>query len=300
MKVLIIGSQGFIGSNLLEHYRATNAFDVYHCDVLQLKNDDTYCHINSENPNFESIFKNNQFDVCINASGIGNVSMSLINPLNDFILNTYNVIKILESIRIYNSNCKFLNISSAAVYGSPNKLPIAENHNLNPLSPYGHHKLISEQICQEYYTLFNIQTCNLRVFSAYGNGLKKQLFWDTYQKLKSEDAVIEFFGTGMETRDFIHIDDLIQAINLVIIKGKFNSDYINVASGIESSIKDVTNQFLDFFPLKKKTVFNNQVKKGDPLNWKADISYLISLGFTQKISISEGLLKYSKWLQEKK
>jgi len=300
MKVLIIGSQGFIGSNLLKYYQTTNVVDVYHCDIFKIENDKYYYQIDSVNPNFESIFRSNQFDVCINASGIGNVSMSLINPLNDFVLNTYNVIKILESIRIHNSNCKFLNISSAAVYGSPKVLPINENHILNPLSPYGHHKLISEQICKEYYTLFNIQTCNLRVFSAYGNGLKKQLFWDTYQKLISDDQVIEFFGTGMETRDFIHIDDLIQAINLVIVKGKFNSDCINIASGTESSVKDVTNQFLEFFSTKKKIIFNNQIKKGDPINWQADITCLVSLGFIQKITIKEGLLKYSKWLQEKK
>jgi UDP-glucose 4-epimerase len=271
---------------------------VYHCDVFSKQDTENYVKLNSTDPDFDSLFENQQFDICINASGAGNVGMSLTDPLNDFTLNTHNVIKILEAIRKFNKNCKFLNLSSAAVYGSPNKLPISEDHPLQPLSPYGFHKVFAEQLCKQYFTFYNLSTCNLRVFSAYGNGLKKQLFWDTYQKSKLPGDSIIFFGTGNETRDFIHIEDLLEAIKLVIDKCEFNGDFINVASGVETTIKDATALLLNQIPVNKEVIFNNQIKKGDPLNWRADISKLKQLGFSQKISLELGLSKYSKWLQE--
>ena len=143
MKVLIIGSKGFIGSHLLEFYHAIYKTNIYHCDVFSIENDTNYFKLNLENPDFDFVFKNNQFDICINASGAGNVGLSLTHPLDDFTLNTYNIIKVLEGIRKFNRNCKFINISSAAVYGSSTTLPISENHPLQPLSPYGFHKVFA-------------------------------------------------------------------------------------------------------------------------------------------------------------
>ena len=298
MKLLIIGSKGFIGSNLYHFYSSQKEFELWQCDILPSSVDDkNYFIINTEIQGFDFIFKNNQFDICINSSGNGHVGQSLVNPINDFSLNAFNVGKMLDAIRIYNPHCKFINISSAAVYGSPSTLPISENHPLQPLSPYGFHKVFAEQLCKEYSMFYDLKTCSLRVFSAYGNGLKKQLFWDMYQKCKTHENSIHFFGTGMETRDFIHIDDLLEAIKLIVLNSKFNGECINVASGIETSIKDATNSFSNQLPVKKKIVFNNQLKVGDPLNWKADITYLKSLGFSQKISLEEGLSNYSKWLQ---
>ena len=75
---------------------------------------------------FYIFFKQKQFDVCINCSGAASVPESVINPISDFHLNVVNVFKILDAIREYNPECKFLNLSSASVYGKPEKLPINE------------------------------------------------------------------------------------------------------------------------------------------------------------------------------
>ena len=97
--------------------------------------------------------------------------------------------KILVAIRDRNSSCKFINFSSAAVYGNPKFLPITENSVCKPLFPYGFHKLQSELLLTEYYNFFGLKTCSLRVFSAYGPLLKKQLFWDLYQKAIQNDTI---------------------------------------------------------------------------------------------------------------
>ena len=93
-------------------------------------------------------------------------------------LNVSNVFKQLDAIRKFQPGCKYINLSSAAVYGNPESLPISEDHHLDPISPYGNHKKMAEEVCADFYTNYRIPTCSLRIFSAYGAGLQKQLFWD--------------------------------------------------------------------------------------------------------------------------
>lgn len=296
MKILIIGAKGFIGSHLVRYFLISH--EVWGADVYD-KSEENYFKLNIQNTNFEIIFEEMEFDVCINASGNGSVPISLNKPVFDYELNVTNTIKILDAIRVYNPSCKFINMSSAAVYGNPINLPIVETMELKPLSPYGWHKLYAEQLCKEYYYLYNIQTINLRLFSVYGENLRKQLFWDTYQKtLRSQQ--IELFGTGEETRDFIYVNDLLEAIDCIINRGLFNGEAVNIASGEETTIKDATKIFCEFIDPNIKISFNSIVKPGDPLNWRADINILKSFGFESKISIEVGLENTVKWLKENK
>ncbi|MBC7388830.1 MAG: SDR family oxidoreductase, partial [Opitutaceae bacterium] len=182
MNILILGSEGFIGRHLVFYFRK-QSYNVTCADII-LKVDKDYILINPEAPNFASLFQNKLFHVCINATGAANVQFSFSYPHTDFFLNTANVYAILDAIKLYNENCAFINLSSAAVYGNPIILPIKENHILKPTSPYGLHKLYSEQICNEFFTFFKIKTLSVRIFSAYGPGLKKQIFWDMFQKAK--------------------------------------------------------------------------------------------------------------------
>ncbi len=295
MKILIIGCKGFIGFHVFEYFKKQN-FEVLGCDVVTDYVSQDYIQIDATNSDYHTIFENNIFDICINCSGAASVPLSLQFPLKDFSLNTLNVFKILEAIKTYQPNCKFINLSSAAVYGNPESLPINENAKLHPLSPYGIHKMQAEEICKEFHTYYGIATCSLRIFSAYGEGLKKQLFWDLYQKFLNNDS-IELYGTGNESRDFIHVDDIVSAIHHVIEKAAFSGSTINIANGEEFTIQLVADLFHKNFGDTKTIRFNNQVKQGDPLNWKADISKLQSLGYSQKVGIENGIQRYIDWIK---
>ncbi|HOK51404.1 MAG TPA: NAD-dependent epimerase/dehydratase family protein [Bacteroidales bacterium] len=295
MKILIIGSEGFIGSNAFRYFSHAG-YEVYSADLV-IKQMEKYTTINPDLSDFSKLFHQQAYDVCLNASGAANVQISFSHTLVDYTLNTTNVYMILDAIRKYNPNCKYINISSAAVYGNPQYLPIDENHPIKPLSPYGWHKYYSELICKEFYEMFNIPTISIRVFSAYGPGLRKQLFWDLYQKALNSN-VIKLFGTGNETRDFIYIDDLLFAIERIIKTADFQGQVINVASGQETSIKNAVTTFLYLFGFKGKYIFTGQEKVGDPVRWQANIGKLKNLGFNIHISLEEGLKKYIEWIRE--
>lgn len=295
MKILIVGSKGFIGSYCLDYFN--NKFQVWGCDVVVDYTDERYFLINTSLVDFDNIFKSNQFDVCINCSGAASVHDSVIDPSRDFFLNSVNVFLILDAIRKYSPNCKFLNLSTAAVYGNPINLPVKETDRIQPVSPYGFHKMQAEDHCDSFFKIFRINTCSARIFSAFGPGLKKQLFWDIYSKTKKGEA-IRFFGTGQETRDFIFIEDLVQALDSIVKNAPFEGEKINVASGIETPIEVAVETMLNELKWKGHFSFIGQTRQGDPINWSADISLLNSYGFKPEFSLQNGLKIYSKWLKE--
>jgi dTDP-glucose 4,6-dehydratase/UDP-glucose 4-epimerase len=287
MKLLIIGSKGFIGSNLVNYF--SKQCEVWEMDIV----------LDCNNPRFISFedMAKHKFDFCINCSGTANVSSSMQNPYNDFNLNTFNVFKFLENIRLHNPDCKFITISSAAVYGNPVELPIKEDVPLAPVSPYGYHKLQSEQICEEFNRFWGIKTVSLRIFSAYGEGLKKQLFWDLYQKFTKEPN-IELWGTGEESRDFIYIGDIARIVELAMQHSSFNAQVVNVANGEQVKISEAVNKFCKLLRTTKNYSFNNKGTAGYPISWEADISLIKSWGYKKGVYLEHGLEQYIKWVKQ--
>lgn len=296
MKILIIGSKGFIGQHLRK-FLTGRGEAVWGADVVvDYVHPERYFLVDSSNSDFHTIFQDTVFDICINCSGAASVPDSLLYPMRDYNLNTVNVFKILDAIRQYQPLCKFINLSSAAVYGNPQALPICESSRLDPVSPYGIHKLMSEKICEEYSRFFEIATCSLRIFSAYGEGLKKQLFWDLFQKTKP-GAPVSLFGTGKESRDFIYIQDLVNAIYLLAKHATLKGQSINVANGDEILIEDCVRIFYGFFDQPVNYSFMGQGRAGDPVNWVADISALRQLGYQQQYHLTSGLKSYYEWIK---
>jgi UDP-glucose 4-epimerase len=297
MKLLIIGSEGFIGSHCIDHFMAKGN-DVWGLDLYEQPTKlYSYTKVSRLSPEFEEIFQQHQFDVVINAAGSGNVNYSMSHPIIDFEANCLDTIRTLDVIRKYQQQCKYIHVSSAAVYGNPVKLPVNEKDAMNPMSPYGWHKLISENLCLEYTLVYNLKTAIVRPFSVYGPGLKKQLFWDLYQKCINAKDAIQLFGTGTESRDFIYISDLVAALDIIINKGRMQAECYNLASGVETTIADVVKTYFEVAEIRSPYSFNGHVREGDPRNWRADISTISDLGFRPSVELSAGLSNVVKWLR---
>ena len=177
---------------------------------------------------------------------------------------------------------------------------LKESDSLKPLSPYGVHKKQAEELCRLYHEHFGLQVHVFRVFSAYGAGLKKQLFWDLYKKSQTQTH-ITLFGTGNETREFIHVTDIANAMNKLIrltlvqdfsITNRANNNSITIASAAQTFFKHIG--FIG------NLSFTGTNRTGDPLYWQADNGLLTDIGYVQKVSFDDGIKQYCKWLTAKK
>ncbi len=288
MRVLILGSRGFIGSTL------DTLFEIQGNDVKTLNRE--------EFNNNEKLRKSIETtDVVINCIGSANVGFSYANTSEDFVSNVGVVRIVLEILREQSlKHVKFINLSSASVYGNPKQLPVTESDPIQPLSPYGFHKSMAELLLKEYSQCFGLKTLSLRIFSAYGNGQKKLLLWDLHDKIQKSDGKIVLFGTGNESRDFIHIGDIAQQILLGIENADFVGESINVANGVEVKISEVVELYQKYYPQKFDYVFNGEGRLGDPENWCADITWMKQADYRCTIDISEGILTYINWIISQK
>jgi UDP-glucose 4-epimerase len=298
MRILIIGAGGFIGRHLWDALNQARKVQVWAADILPPTHfgAENYAQISPTNPDFEQLLRDKNYDVCVNCSGAAQVAASFQNPLLDYQLNTQNVYKILDTIRQYSPETAFLNLSSAAVYGDPTSIPTREDSPLRPLSPYGFNKRMAEEVCQQFSQCFGLKTCSVRIFSAYGEGLRKQLFWDVYQKMRANPDQIELFGTGEESRDFIYVKDLVQVLDLIINHAYYNQPPLNVANGQEISVREAVRIFADLVGYNGEQVFTGNAQTGYPTRWQADIQTIQDLGYAPEYSLAQGLKKYADWV----
>lgn len=245
---------------------------------------------------YPDLLKDVELDGCFHLAGSANVGASMQSPYNDFSKLLPGTARLLEYLIKFQPQCVFTLYSSAAVYGASTAFPIHEHDALNPISAYGAHKVLAEKLVCEYVRIFGLSASILRVFSAYGAGLSRQLFWDIMVKYhrcrKKNSARIEMSGTGNETRDFIHAQDVAQAAVLAFEKAvRHEVQIINVGNGQEVTIREASETLLsnrDAFPLD----FNGNNRPGDPLRYLADVQKLRQLGYRPMISLQEGLSQY--------
>jgi UDP-glucose 4-epimerase len=294
-KILITGVNGFIGSNIAKRLKGNYkivGLDTGSVDLSEAV--DFYVQMILPSSELEGLIKAFDPDYCIHCAGSANVGISMTSPGMDFNSGPTVVFNLMDSIRKAHSCCRVIFLSSAAVYGNPKELPIGEDHSLSPISPYGYHKLISEKILEEFKQIYDIDSVILRVFSCYGDGLRKQLLWDLATKIMSSNQ-LELDGTGIETRDFIHVFDLADLIDKMITLNLTEGIY-NVSSGVQSRISEIAHFLVTYLSKQGvKIVYSNKNRVGDPLNWLGDISKIKNLGFQSAIDMDQGIKKYCEW-----
>jgi UDP-glucose 4-epimerase len=187
-------------------------------------------------------------------------------------------------------------MSSAAVYGNPEELPVSESCVPRPISPYGFHKLMAEHAVLEYATLHGLRAASLRVFSAYGPGLKRQVIWDIGKKLAT-DSVLRLQGTGDESRDFVHVEDVVGAVAAVVQRGDLRGETYNVGHGAERSIADVASRLVSRLAPAARVEFDGSLPAGTPRRWRADISRLTALGFRPERDFERSLAECADWMK---
>jgi len=282
--ILVTGYDGFIGTNLVnsltQNYKIIGLSKTKNSkfEFKQIKKDILKASPNDIKENISYL---------IHLAALTDVVYCQKYPSKCFQTNVIGTQKILELARKKKSKVIFL--SSSHVYGIPNRIPVKENDPTNPISMYGVSKLASEILCEAYSKTYGMDISILRLFSVYG---KKKLGNDVISKIIYQlDKGTVKLGNIKPKRDFVYIDDVINAIILVIKNCKgFNC--FNVGTGKSYSIFEV------YSILKKLTGKNSKIKslksmqrKTDVANMVADCSNLNKLGWKSKVSLREGLEK---------
>lgn len=296
---MISGVAGFIGRNVADYYRQIG-YETVGIDIVQQENAPLfsltrYVRKDLERERLDSLLKACPPRVFVHCAGRASVDLSMVEPAADFFAGVPMTFSILDSLRRFAAGCKFIFLSSAAVYGNPRSLPVGEESTVAPISPYGFHKLASELVCREFSEVYGLRTAIIRIFSAYGQGLRRQVLWDTCQKARRNPEVVELRGTGEETRDFIHVHDIARAIEKVAESGALNAEAYNLGSGVEISIRKVAKLLISAMGIQRQLRFDGNVPRGVPLNWCADIRKIRKIGFDARIAPEEGIWKYGQW-----
>lgn len=296
--VILTGAAGFIGRHMARSLD-DSGWRVIGIDMAPIENAPTrtlsrylQCHL--PDPNFEALLKAEQPDALVHCAGRASVGMSFEDPAADFRAGTVLTFELLDALRRLAPACRFLFLSSAAVYGEPEALPVSETALVKPISPYGFHKRHCEYLCQEFSSIYDIPTSCLRIFSAYGPGLRRQVIWDLCQQALTKGTLI-LKGTGAESRDFIHVRDVVAAAKLVLQKAKMRGEVYNVASGEEVTMRDLSSMLARILELETEPEFDGVVPAGNPLNWRANISKLQTMGFSPSFSLERGLSASATW-----
>ena len=296
-KILITGAHGFLGRYLSKKYSLLGAkiYGIGHGEYsLKEISDNGLTYYLCDEINVTTLL-----EACANPNKIihcgssASVPYSVLYPKEDFERTVNSTLSVLEFMRQHTVNSKLVIPSSAAVYGQKNKKQISVNDKTNPVSPYGNSKKISETISKFYSSFYKLNISIVRFFSLYGPGLKKQLLWDAWQKASSGNHC--FSGTGLETRDLLHIDDAAELILYALEKASNKAPIVNGGTGRAASIKEVLFKIYEELEITQIPEFSGKVREGDPLFFEANLEEALLWGWKPTISWEEGISQYAKW-----
>jgi UDP-glucose 4-epimerase len=222
------------------------------------------------------------------------VSFSIHDPIADFERTVVTTAHVLEYVRTSAPSCRVVYPSSVSVYGTVEELPIREDCQAAPISQYGVHKLMAEQMVASYSRQFGTSAAIVRLFSVYGCGLRKQLLWDACCKFAKHDHV--FMGTGDEVRDWLHVEDAAELLCAAVEHASPECPTVNGGSGVGTTVRDVLVHLGKCLPTAGWTpTFSGVQRAGDPSRFVANIDGSKAWGWSPKRDWKQGLEEYAAW-----
>jgi len=298
MRFLITGAAGFLGAPLAnslvaENHSVVGLDDLSTGDPKQLV--DTV-HLErgdiNDRPKLWSMLQG--VDCVYHLAARVIVPESVLYPREYNTVNVGGTVTLMEAMRDVGVR-RVIFISSGTIYGNQRLQPVRESNRPNPRSPYAVSKLAAEYYIRTIGGLWGIETVCLRVFNAYGPGQRLPLTnapvipYCLRQALDNGTIVIH--GHGEQTRDYVYIDDVVEAMVAASSVPDINRMIINVGSGKETSINDLVKKVLEITGAKPEIVTNQSHDSG-PSRMRADLAIANKiLNFSPKYNLEQGLLK---------
>jgi nucleoside-diphosphate-sugar epimerase len=274
MKIAVTGCLGFVGSHLTNKLKELNHEDV---EIDIKKGIDI-----TNQRQLESV---KQFDMLIHLAAKTYVPDSYKDPRSFFYLNIIGTLNALELCRKYSARMIFI---SSYLYGSPQYLPIDENHPVSAFNPYAQSKLICEQLCQSYNRDFHLPVIIVRPFNLYGPSQNENFLIPTIiSQAKSGEIIL---NDPAPKRDFLYIDDFTDLLVKLIDYNNTDYQIFNAGNTISYSVREITEIVCHLINKNIKIKFTNLKRPVEIADTVADTSKAKKLlGWQPKINIEDGL-----------
>ena len=294
MKILVTGGAGFIGSHIAE-YLVQRGDDVTVLDNLITGSKENLTKI-SDKINFvngdirdHKLLEKLVSDTTgvFHEAALASVQQSFSKKDEYIAVNVAGTENIFKLAKEY--GFKIVYASSSSVYGNPKKIPVKEDDERKPINPYAKTKLDGEDLAKKYSEI-GVKVIGLRYFNVFGKRQSKEyagvikLFLQRIQQKKSP----KINGDGLQTRDFVHIDDVVKA-NVLAMDSDINHRFLNVGSGLPTSVLDLANLIIEASGLSLESIHGPELS-GDVRATQADIKLI------RKLLNWEPKMKLDDWL----
>jgi len=318
--ILVTGGLGFIGSNFLNSYVPSNPKDtIINVDsesyassfesTNNLSKFQNYTYLNIDINSYSSVldlFKNYEFDLIIHFAAESHVDNSITDPLIFAKTNVLGTLNLLQAFKTYKAfkNKLFYHVSTDEVYGSTVNGSFNESSNFDPSSPYSASKASSDHFVKAFFKTYNLPVIVSNCSNNYGPWQYKEKLIPTVLSSIIQNKRIPVYGKGLNVRDWIHVDDHISAINLLIKKGVIGESYCIGSNNELSNIKlikkicKISDKFLNKDSNSFDLVEFVDDRLGHDIRYSIDSNKLQELGWKTNVSFDESLQITIKWYIE--
>jgi len=306
-KILVAGGAGFIGSHIVDDLLETDA-EVLVLDNLYTgrreniaphKQNNNFHFIKGDNRNLKLV-KNlvRNVDAVLNEAAVVSVPRSVENPLLANDVNVKGTLNLLKA-SLDSDVKRFIQASSASVYGDTKTLPLNENMASKPLSPYAVSELAADNYAQVFYNVYGLETVCLRYFNVYGprqtyspySGVTT-IFLNQLQR--NEQPTI--LGNGKQTRDFVYVEDVVSANMLALKKKDAVGEVFNIATGVATTVNQLVETLQQILGKTNLKPIYGEPRRGGIQHSYASIEKARKiLGYEPTFTLEKGLKKLVEW-----
>ncbi len=297
-EVVVTGAAGFIGSNLcrvlLEQGAKVTGFDNLYSgkmDFIKDLIDNGLNFVHGDIRDQQAIEKSTKkCKFIFHLAAQTSVPFSMEKPKEDCEINVVGTLNVLETAK--KAGARMVFASSCAVYGNPEIRPTPETHRTQPIAFYGLTKLLGESYCRFYHETYNTEIVMLRIFNVYGRNCHGAIY-DFLNKLRKNPGKLEVLGTGKQSRDFVYVSDMVDALLKAASTPKAAGQEFNIGTGTTTSVTEIAKMLIELLGLDTEIYFKGGIA------WAGDMDITLAdnskaknvLLWEPQIALKEGLKK---------